>query len=245
MSEFTPSTTHANDDVNPERRRALRYMLGWMAAVGIDPPLIDAWMGQAHEATSQARSAAAPQQKKKYRPLAEGNPVYFSTSEYNALTRMVDLIIPRTATPGAADAGVPLYIDIILRVDDALGNKFRSGLAALDAASRSATGRLFVDAQAAEQVKILQAMQPAGAPGNEFFETVKSMTIVGYYSSEIGLFEELRFTGNKILSAFPGCTHGGHSLDVPARPRREAGTGTNPAQRWPFPSSDNITGDDL
>jgi len=241
MFEERRTEMHAEDSSNPARRQALRYMLGWMAAVGIDPPLVEGWMGQAHEAMAQGSREG----KKKYRPLAEGNPGFFTAPEYKALTRMVDLIIPRTDTPGAGDAGVPLYIDIVVRLDDALGNKFRKGLAELDTASRGATGRAFVDAGNVAQVNMLKAMQPASAPGNDFFETVKSMTIVGYYSSEIGLFQELHFVGNQILSNFPGCPHGGHSLDIPARPEHHAELNPHPAQRWPFPTADNITGDDL
>jgi hypothetical protein len=222
-----------------DRRQALRHLLGWMAAVGADPPLIEAWMGQ-------ARDTAPPKHTNgNHRPLAEGNPKFFNPAEYRALTRMVDLIIPRTDTPGAADAGVPIYIDIIVGADDALGRKFRSGLADLDATSRAATKRSFVDASPAQQTKILESMQHATPPANGFFESVKSMTIVGYYSSEIGLFEELHFVGNQMLSSFTGCPHPGHSLDVPVRRDHRAALDPNSAARWPFPTADNITGDDL
>jgi hypothetical protein len=71
------------------------------------------------------------------------------------------------------------------------------------------------------------------------------MTIVGYYSSEIGLLQELHFKGNEALSSFPGCPHGGHSLDVPAHRPGVAGVIEDPSRKWPFPSSDNITGADL
>jgi hypothetical protein len=89
-------------------------------------------------------------------------------------------------------------------------------------------------------------MLPKKAHGNDFFETVKAMTIVGYYSSEIGLFEELHFKGNEALGSFPGCPHGGHPVDVPARKRPGvASLIEDPMRKWPFPSSDNITGEDL
>jgi len=231
--------SNGETDFMPARRQALRYLLGWMAAVGADPPLIEAWMGQARD------SAPPKKQNGKYRPLAEGDPAFFSAAEYSTLTRIVDLIIPRTDTPGAADAGVPLYIDIIVRADDSLGQKFRKGLADLDAASRAATKHTFVKARPVQQTKILEAMRSASPPANDFLETVKSMTIVGYYSSEMGLFEELHFAGNQMLSAFTGCPHGGHSLDVPPRREHRAAVDPSPLGRWPFPTSDKITGDDL
>ena len=109
-----------------------------------------------------------------------------------------------------------------------------------------ASGYDDADARPAAQNQLLEKMLPKNAPGNDFFETVKAMTLVGYYSSEIGLFEELHFVGNEALGTFPGCPHGGHSVDVPKRhasmtPLRIV----DPSRKWPFPSSDNITAEDL
>ena len=217
-----------------DRRQALRYALGAMAAAGADPLVLDAWMQQIHDAPRAG----------KHRPLAEGKPSYFDASEYRTLTRMVDLIIPRTDTPGAADAGVPLYIDIIVNSDHVLGEKFKAGLSQLDSASRKASGKSFADASAPAQTNVLESMLPEKAAGHDFFETVKAMTLVGYYSSEIGLFDELHFKGNEALSSFPGCTHGTHPLDVPAH-KPVANVIRDPSRKWPFPNFDNITGTDL
>jgi hypothetical protein len=40
-----------------------------------------------------------------------------------------------------------------------------------------------------------------------FFQTMKDLTIDGYYSSEQGLVQELGFKGNTFRASFPGCTH--------------------------------------
>lgn len=221
-----------------DRRQALRYALGMMAAVGADPLLLDGWMAQAHQHAEQSAESG-----KNHRPLAEGSPTFFTANEFKSLTRLADVIIPRTDTPGAADAGVPLYIDIVLGADEALGERFRKGLRELDAAAVKAGRKNFADSSEAVQTKVLRSMLPRKAPGNEFFEIVKAMTLVGYYSSEIGLFEELHFKGNEALSSFPGCPHGGHSVDIPRR--RVAGLTEDGPHRWPFPTSDDITREDL
>src|SRR5262249_15513294 len=152
-----------NDLLRFDRRQALRYALGLMAAAGADPAMLDGWMEQARQHDEPPR--------KSYKPLAEGNPAFFSAAEFKTLTRMVDLIIPKTDTPGAADAGVALYIDIIVRNDAALGEKFKKGLTELDAAAMKASRKNFADAGASAQNKVLEAMVPKKAPGNEFFET--------------------------------------------------------------------------
>ena len=48
------------------------------------------------------------------------------------------------------------------------------------------------------------------APGIAFFRTIKSMTITGYYTTEIGLRQELGDDGRMVLGAFEGCTHPEH-----------------------------------
>jgi hypothetical protein len=51
---------------------------------------------------------------------------------------------------------------------------------------------------------------PADAPGVAFFRAIKSMTITGYYTTEIGLRQELGDDGRMMLGAFEGCTHPEH-----------------------------------
>ena len=46
--------------------------------------------------------------------------------------------------------------------------------------------------------------------GRDFFQAIKSMTINGYYTSEIGLRKELGDTGQLFLPQFQGCDHKEH-----------------------------------
>ena len=46
--------------------------------------------------------------------------------------------------------------------------------------------------------------------GTEFFQAIKVMTINGYYTSEIGLRQELGDDGQLFMLQFPGCTHPEH-----------------------------------
>ena len=39
---------------------------------------------------------------------------------------------------------------------------------------------------------------------------MKSMTADGYYTSQIGLVQELGYKGNTVLPSFPACTHPEH-----------------------------------
>jgi len=130
-------------------------------------------------------------------PLATG-PEYFSKSDYETISKLVDLIIPRTDTPGAVDAGVPHRIDVQVAAKPELQEPFKKGMAEL-------AERNFSALPEPRQIAILQAMS-----GDAFFKTVKDLTVDAYYASEAGLVQELGFKGNTFRASFPGCTHPEH-----------------------------------
>jgi hypothetical protein len=107
----------------------------------------------------------------------------FSVDEMKKIATLVDLIIPRTDTPGASDAHVPEFIDRKLSLDAALKGRFLSGLRAFD-------GVLTEE--------------------NPFCVLLKNLTIDGYYTSKEGLTRELGWHGNTFLAEFKGCTHADH-----------------------------------
>src|SRR5271165_989598 len=84
-------------------------------------------------------------------------PKTITGDDFKLLGQLVDLIIPRTATPGASDAGVPLYIDRLAGSRPSLAPQLRAGLGQIRAAG-------FVDALPDRQVEQLKAMEAAADP---------------------------------------------------------------------------------
>ena len=142
------------------------------------------------------------------KPLA---PKAFAKARFQMLTRLVDLIIPRTETPGAADAGVDFQIDGTAAAKPEIRAQLERGLAALDSFARKERGHTFMDLPAADQTALLEAVSGnANSEAGRFFRMVKDMTIDGYYSTREGLEQELGWHGNTYLTSFPGCIHPEH-----------------------------------
>ncbi|MFN7920192.1 MAG: gluconate 2-dehydrogenase subunit 3 family protein [Bryobacteraceae bacterium] len=130
-------------------------------------------------------------------PPASYKPRAFTAAELDLVRDLAETIIPRTDTPGAADAGVHLYIDRVLSDRGEALAAFRKGLGTVETARRG--GKTLT--------AILSGMSKARDP---FFRQLKDLTIDGYYSSKEGLATELGWHGYTPLPEFKGCTHPEH-----------------------------------
>jgi hypothetical protein len=105
-----------------------------------------------------------------------------------------DRIVPATDTPGAVAAGVPQFIELMLADWYAVAdrNDFLSGFATLDAVARGRHGRVFAQATPAQQDAILTDAMSGTLPGlpPHFFEHLRQLVVLGYYTSEIGCRQE-------------------------------------------------------
>ena len=131
-------------------------------------------------------------------------PQALSAEDYDLLGTLVDMILPTTDTPGARDVGVHSMIDEDLAESSDTLQVVRNGLGGLREAG-------FAGMTPQERVAKLTAMSESTGTDRDFFETVKGLTIDAYYSTEVGLVQELGYQGNTYLAEFPGCTHE-HSL---------------------------------
>ncbi len=143
-------------------------------------------------------------------PIAT-SPSYFSQSDYETISKLADLIIPRTDTPGAIDAGVPHWIDQQVAAKPDLQERFKAGLAYLAEQAHTINGSTFTALTEPQQAEILQALSTdPDITKRGFFKTMKDITVDNYYKTEAGLVQELGFKGNTFRPSFPGCTHPEH-----------------------------------
>lgn len=153
-------------------------------------------------------------------PVSDSNvvkaPAFFNQRQYATVTELASWIIPTDETPGAREAKVNEYIDLIVSESpSSLKKLYRDGLEWLDKTSNSRHGKIFIDLSKEQQFEILTEMSQIKNPSAKnqlpakFFKAIKEATIDGFYTSRIGL-EELGYKGNAVLDEFPGCTHPEH-----------------------------------
>ena len=144
-------------------------------------------------------------------------PEFFSASQLDLVDALSELILPSDDhSPGARAAKVARYIDVMVADGSSeLQASWESGLEAVSEQARERFGRDFSDCEAAQQEAIVADMaRNEGDPrtaAERFFGRLKRMTIDGYYTSEIGIHQDLGYQGNTAVDEFPGCTHEEHA----------------------------------
>ena len=134
-----------------------------------------------------------------------------SRAQFDALEALSEAIIPTDErSPGAKQARVADYIDLLLsELDRGIALQWIGGLAALDAEAMSRFRSPFSRLRDAQVDAILQTIsrneKSPQTPLDAFFVMAKQATIRGYYTSKIGIHDELRYKGNQFLREFVGC----------------------------------------
>jgi hypothetical protein len=143
---------------------------------------------------------------------------YLTSTQHATLEALTETIIPTDEhSPGARAARVADYIDLLLaESDEQTQRTWTTGLSLLDVESRIMFRASFVQLNPAQAIELLSAISRNEAnprtPLERFFVTTKDATIRGYYTSEIGIQQELAYQGNRVIAEFVGCTHPEHGF---------------------------------
>jgi hypothetical protein len=138
-------------------------------------------------------------------------PKFFTPAEFALLDELTELIVPSDDhSPGARAAQVAAYIDA--RVAEAFEAKdrddWRNGLKLVDELSRKMHGHTFIEATLGERVAVLTRMakneMKPKTPEETFFNELKHTTVYAYYTSKIGIHQEMEYKGNVMLEQFVG-----------------------------------------
>jgi hypothetical protein len=135
-------------------------------------------------------------------------PSALSDEQGAQVATIAEHIIPATDTPGARGAGVHRFIDRMLAEYYSADERaaFLAGLADVDTRAKNAKGKTFLDLSPSEQRDVLAALDAEAyrrAPHPTFFRTMKELTLLGYYTSQIGATQELKYA--RVPGRFDGC----------------------------------------
>src|SRR5262245_64896225 len=126
------------------------------------------------------------------------------------LEALVDTILPATDTPGAKQARVQVFVDLALRDCYTADEQriFTTGLDALAADCTKANGRPFEACSPEQRHALLAPLDAAsykpdtGARGS-FVRILKDLTLVGFFTSRIGVTEVLAYEA--VPGGYRGC----------------------------------------
>jgi hypothetical protein len=179
-------------------------------------------LGPAFSFAQTAVSETTPAQRgeDESKQLADPNwkPAFLNQGQNETLVALSDVIIPATDTPGAKEALVNRYLDLVLGGESAESQqKFLGSLDYIDSESQRLFGKPFRSLTAEDQDDLLRPLayplrpsfwlnEDYPDPGVEHFGRLKSMIAVAYYSSEVGQ-RELGWDSSVTHGPFQGCEH--------------------------------------
>jgi glucoside 3-dehydrogenase (cytochrome c) hitch-hiker subunit len=151
------------------------------------------------------------------RASAQGTSL-FSAADVALLDEIAETILPETSTPGAKAAKTGAFMALMVTdgYTDGAQQVFRDGLGQVDAACRRTHGVSFMAATPTQRLAVVEALdreQKAamdarlGAPSNRapaptatssdepahYFRLMKELTLLGYFTSEIGCTQAMRY----------------------------------------------------
>ena len=196
-------------DLRQDRRQWLKASATVLGASLL--PLSGAAAAEASQAETSAPQAKPTEAKTAGR--------FFTPSQHALVEELSETIIPADSHSGGAKAAkVADYIEKILRetTDDSKKALWREALPLIDSMSQHYNGKTFVNASPEERIAILTVLSNnddiTDVPEVRFFLELKRMTVEGYYTTKIGIHDELEYKGNRINQEFVGCDDQGPAI---------------------------------
>lgn len=158
----------------------------------------------------QQAAAEAPPSSTLDRTVAEAEyekklleDTFFDAHEKKTIAVLSDIIIPKDEVSGSAtDAGVPDFIEFIVKDIPRYQTPLRGGLKWLDMQSLKRFNADFASLTSQQQLSIVddiaypEKAKPEMMPGVTFFNIMRDLTACGFFTSKIGI-ADLGYAGNK------------------------------------------------
>ena len=136
---------------------------------------------------------------------------FLTDSEFATLDELSEMIIPTDGhSPGARAAKVAAFIDSQLAEawDEKDKTDWRAGLALVERLSNDMNGAPFMKSTPEQRLALLTRMAQNESkpekPEEQFFKELKERVVYAYYTSEIGIKQDMEYKGNTYQAEFAG-----------------------------------------
>jgi len=127
---------------------------------------------------------------------------FFTAHELQTVTVLADIIIPADSRSGSASqAGVPAFIEFMMKDQPKLQTPMRGGIRWLDNKCNKLFGKPFAGCTKAQQIQLIDQIaypeqaKPEMMQGVAFFNSMRGLTATGFFTSKMGI-EDIGYKGN-------------------------------------------------
>ena len=129
---------------------------------------------------------------------------FFSDDEFQLIEQLTDSLLPKTSTPGALEAEVPYFIDLVVK--NCMNNDdqqlIKKGLQQLN----DQPGGKFSSLISEEKLSAVKRIDEAAFKGDSdkaWFRIIKKLAIIGYFTSQEGMTRALNYV--KVPGDYKAC----------------------------------------
>ncbi len=127
---------------------------------------------------------------------------FFTPHELATVAVLADIIIPADAKSGSAtQAGVPAFIEFMMKDQPSNQTPMRGGLRWLDNKATARYSKFFADCTKTQQLELVDQIaypgkaKPDMMQGVAFFNLIRNFTVTGFYTSKMGI-ADIGYVGN-------------------------------------------------
>ena len=149
---------------------------------------------------TECKDGRTPEEQVRDAKLQTGK--FFTPQELKTVSVLCDIIIPADTVSGSATlAGVPVFIEFMMKDQPNNQVPMRGGLRWLDNQCMKLYEKTFVGCSTAQRIEMVDKIAyPEQAKkeltqGVSFFNLMRNLTVTGFYSSAIG-FKDVGYLGN-------------------------------------------------
>ena len=127
---------------------------------------------------------------------------FFNDDEFNLIEGIADVLLPATSTPGALDAKVPFFLDLVIKncMTKQDQQSIKNGLQQMNDKEK------FSSLSSAEKLNVIKKIDDAAFKDDAtttWFRIVKKLSLIGYFTSREGMTKAVSYV--KVPGDYKAC----------------------------------------